>query len=270
MTDILNNEVHFEYLFRTNETRSRKIYISTDIRIVYVCKGKAVWKIGEAVYNVKASCLLLLSNTVPRIIVEIDPDCPLEFMVLDISPRFLFRIGFLRLFTGMKGVSPVIEHCPEDIASLFGKMLSEYDKPVLHTQTMIAAATIMILVYLARERSITAEPNTIEPRIKNVLDYIDSNFNERIYLSQLSKMANMNMDAFSKYFKKCNGITVCRYIRNKRIAKAIDLLESTNSKILEIAFRCGYENMANFYRSFRAVTGKHPSELRPPGQGHEK
>jgi AraC-like DNA-binding protein len=270
MTDILNNEVHFEHMFRTNETRSRKIYVSTDIRVVYIQKGKAAWKIGKAIYNVKAGCLLLLSNTVSRIIVEIDPDCPLEFLVLDISPRFLFRIGFLCLFTEMKDVSPVMENCPEDIVSLFKKMRSEYDSPMLHTQTMIAAAGIMILVHLARERGITAKPNTIEPRIKNVLDYIDNNFNDQIYLSQLSKMANMNTDAFSKYFKKCNGITVCRYIRNKRIAKVIDLLESTDSKILEIAFQCGYENMANFYKSFRAVTGKHPSELRNPPAGHGK
>ncbi|MDR0450334.1 MAG: hypothetical protein LBH26_03620, partial [Treponema sp.] len=127
MTDILNNEVRFEYLFRTNETRSRKIYISTDIRVVYIHKGKAAWKIGKVIYKVNAGCLLLLSNTVPRVIMEIDPGCPLEFMVLDISPRFLFRIGFLHLFTGMKGVSPVAEHCPEDIALLFKKMRSEYD-----------------------------------------------------------------------------------------------------------------------------------------------
>jgi AraC-like DNA-binding protein len=133
----LNNEVHFEHLFRTNETRSRKISVSTDIRIVYVRDGKAVWKIGEAVYNVKAGCILLLSSTVSRMIVEIDPPCPLEFMVLA--------------------------------------------------------------------------------------------FDNRIYFSQLSEMANMNAGAFSRYFKKCNGITVCRYIRNKRIARAIDLLESTNS-----------------------------------------
>jgi AraC-like DNA-binding protein len=261
----LNNEIHFEHQFRTNETRSRKIYVSTDIRIVYVRDGKGVWKIGEAVYNVRAGCLLLLSNTVPRVIVEIDPGCPLEFVVLDISPRFLFRAGFLRLFTG-KGFSPVMEHCPEDIVPLFKKIQSEYDKPALHTQTIIATAVVMILVYLARERGIAGEPNTIEPRIKNILDYIDSNFDDQIYLSQLSKMANMNAGAFSRYFKKCNGITVCRYIRNKRIARAIDLLESTNSKILDIAFRCGYENMANFYRSFRAVTGKHPSDLRNPLQ----
>jgi AraC-like DNA-binding protein len=262
MTDLLNNEVRFEYQLRTNETKSRKIYVSTDIRIVYIHGGNANWKIGAETYRVKAGCLLVLSNTVPRIIGEIDPGCPLEFLVLDISPRFLFRIGFLRLFTEMKGISPVIENCPGDIVSLFKKMRWEHECPAIHTPTMITAAGIMILVHLARLRGITAEPNTIEPRIKNVLDYIDSNFNEQIYLSQLSKMANMNTDAFSRYFKKCNGITVCRYIKNKRIARAIDLIESTDLKILDIAFRCGYENMANFYKSFRAVTGKHPSELR--------
>jgi transcriptional regulator GlxA family with amidase domain len=130
---------------------------------------------------------------------------------------------------------------------------------------MIAAAAIMILVQLARERGIAAEPNSIEPRIKNVLDFIDNNFTGQISLSRLSKMANMNADAFSRYFKKCNGITVCRYIRSKRIAKAIDLIESTDSKIVDIAFQCGYENMANFYKSFRAVTGKHPSDIRNSG-----
>jgi AraC-like DNA-binding protein len=259
--DILNNEVSLEYQLRTNENRSRKLYVSTDIRIVYVQSGKAEWKIKETFYKVKAGSLLLLSNTVPRVIVEIDPGCPLEFMVLNISPRFLFRIGFLRLFTEMKGVSPVMEHCPEDIVSLFKKMKSEYDCPALHTQTMIEAAALMILVYLSRQRGVVADPDVIEPRIKNVLEYIDNNFNERIYLSRLSEMANMNTDAFSRYFKKCNGITVCRYIRKKRIARAIDLLESTDSKILDVALRCGYENMANFYKSFRAVTGNNPSDL---------
>jgi AraC-like DNA-binding protein len=48
-------------------------------------------------------------------------------------------------------------------------------------------------------------------------------------------MANMSSGAFCKYFKKCNGITVTEYIRNKRIARAVDLIKSSDLTILDIA-----------------------------------
>jgi transcriptional regulator GlxA family with amidase domain len=75
-------------------------------------------------------------------------------------------------------------------------------------------------------------------------------------------MACMNKEAFSKYFKKINGINISRYICHKRIAKAIDLIETTELTILDIAMQCGFDSMANFYKSFRLLTGKVPSVLR--------
>ena len=49
---------------------------------------------------------------------------------------------------------------------------------------------------------------------------------------------------------------------NMRIENAQHLLETTDRSILDISGSCGYNNISNFNRAFRRVTGKTPREYR--------
>ena len=52
------------------------------------------------------------------------------------------------------------------------------------------------------------------------------------------------------------------YINNLRCREAERMLRSGEETVGEVARRCGFDNLSYFTRTFRAVVGKTPSELR--------
>jgi AraC-like DNA-binding protein len=260
---VLYDSVRFEQLFITNESKSPRVYVTNDLRIVYVQKGKAKWKIAGKTFPVKSGDLVLMSNKNPRILTYIDSEDPLSLYVLNICPQALFQFGMMQLFTDIpRDISPVLTTGNDEIIGLYHRIKAEHDNALLHSPIVISATTVTILALLARRYHLAVRPGAIAPNIKTVLDYIDANYCEKLSLSCLAHMAGMCRESFSKQFKRCIGIPFSQYIRHKRIAKAISLIETTESTILSIALDCGFETMANFYKAFHALTGKTPSDYR--------
>ena len=54
-----------------------------------------------------------------------------------------------------------------------------------------------------------------------------------------------------------------KYITIKRVEQAIGLLRSTNMTKVEIASRCGFSSLSNFYAAFASVTGRKPGDYTP-------
>jgi AraC-like DNA-binding protein len=126
----------------------------------------------------------------------------------------------------------------------------------------------LILIDLIRNQHYSSHsphdnPNQMSIML-SVYDYIEQHLCEEITLKQLAEIASLTPNYFSYLFKKLNGVSLCNYINAKRIEKASRLLISGNSDLtmLEIATKCGFNNTANFNKSFKKCKGFTPSELK--------
>ena len=99
-------------------------------------------------------------------------------------------------------------------------------------------------------------------RIKDTLEFISNNYKHQLTLDQLSSKFHMSKTAFCNYFKRKTGKTVINYINELRIAQACKLLIQTDKNVIEIAYECGFNNISNFNRTFKIITGKTPSKYR--------
>ena len=52
------------------------------------------------------------------------------------------------------------------------------------------------------------------------------------------------------------------YVNSRRIDAAIRLLADNELNILDIAVKCGFNNTANFNKTFKKITGLTPTEYR--------
>lgn len=95
-----------------------------------------------------------------------------------------------------------------------------------------------------------------------VLQYIGTRYMEPIRIPQLAKLIRMDKNKFSMVFRKKFGISPKEYLTNTRIAKAKELLLSTNWTIKEIALQCGFRDDLFFYRIFRKHVGQSPTQYR--------
>jgi AraC-like DNA-binding protein len=96
--------------------------------------------------------------------------------------------------------------------------------------------------------------------IKLSIDYIQRNFERKLTLEEIARVACLSPTYFSYVFKKLNGVSLWKYINIKRVERAIEILESENVSKLEVAERCGFSSSSNFYKIFFAITGKTPSD----------
>jgi AraC-like DNA-binding protein len=99
-------------------------------------------------------------------------------------------------------------------------------------------------------------------RVDAVCGYLQERFTGSIRLGDVAAVAHMSEAAFSRFFRRSLGRTMTQYVMELRIARARQLLRDSALSISEIAYQCGYENLSNFNRCFRALEDRSPRQYR--------
>lgn len=118
--------------------------------------------------------------------------------------------------------------------------------------------------YLANEWIPAQDDPAAAEVVNRTLEYIFTNINADVRLSEAARMIGMSDSAFSQFFKRASGHLFSDIVRRLRIAQACKLLDSTTMAVASIAQDVGYRNLSNFNRQFIAETG-----LTPPRIGKE-
>jgi len=99
-------------------------------------------------------------------------------------------------------------------------------------------------------------------KIKKVHEFVQNNFQRKISLGEISSLVNMTSVSFNRFIKKRTGKTFIAYVNNTRISYATKLLIETDLSVGEIAYKCGFNNLANFNRMFKKIKNNTPSEFK--------
>lgn len=99
-------------------------------------------------------------------------------------------------------------------------------------------------------------------RLERVLNHIDAHWQEKLSLDEVAQIACLHPQSLSRYFRKHLGKTFQEYLIELRLSRASCELLQTNRTISDIAFDCGFNNLANFNRSFLARYKCSPREYR--------
>lgn len=99
-------------------------------------------------------------------------------------------------------------------------------------------------------------------RVEKTLEYLNANFDKPITLSDVAKLANMTQTAFSRFFKTRTGINFIDSLNDIRLGHASRRLIETTETVSEIAYNCGFNNIANFNRLFKKKKNCTPKKFR--------
>jgi len=99
-------------------------------------------------------------------------------------------------------------------------------------------------------------------KITQVFDYVRANFHNTITLEEISSQLNMSPTAFCRFFKQRTLKTFSNFLIEVRIGNACKMLIEDNYNITQCCFNSGYNNVSNFHRQFRKVTGMTPGEYK--------
>ena len=98
--------------------------------------------------------------------------------------------------------------------------------------------------------------------LENVNAFIEEHYRETVYLEDAARYCNLSKFYFSHLFKSITASTFHEYITRFRLEKALQLLATTEKKMVEIALDCGFTGTRAFNREFAHVFQRTPSEYR--------
>ena len=104
--------------------------------------------------------------------------------------------------------------------------------------------------------------NKLSPVIKQILNYVNLNYNKDLCLKSLSASYNINAAYLGQLFQKEIGESFSEFVNNLRMEKSKELLMTTNLKNSEIAAAIGFYDSNYFYRKFKEHFKTSPSEFR--------
>lgn len=101
--------------------------------------------------------------------------------------------------------------------------------------------------------------------IKKVIDYIEQNIEKEISLDNISKSIGYSKFHLNRVFAEQTGITIYKYLQNRRLTIAAEKLIKTDKSITQIAYEAGYDTQQSFSFAFKQVYLYPPKTYRDIG-----
>ncbi len=101
--------------------------------------------------------------------------------------------------------------------------------------------------------------------IQNAINYIEDHITEDLDYAQIARESFSSPFHFQRVFSILCGYTLGEYIRNRRLTLAGIELTNTNEKVIDVAYKYGYDNPESFANAFRKFHGIAPSQARSVG-----
>jgi len=98
---------------------------------------------------------------------------------------------------------------------------------------------------------------------KSLKEFMERNYDKSLSIEDYAYLSGRSESTFRREFKNKFDITPRRWIIQRRMKKALDLLQRTDWEVGRIAGAVGYENTSHFINEFKKRYGYTPSQFSP-------
>jgi two-component system, response regulator YesN len=102
----------------------------------------------------------------------------------------------------------------------------------------------------------------MDGRVQATIELIESNFKRALLIEKLANTTRLSASRLRRVFKNETGLTPAQYLKQLRIRKAKEYLETTFLSVKEIRREIGARDESHFIRDFKKVYGVVPTQLR--------
>lgn len=141
-----------------------------------------------------------------------------------------------------------------------------FDNPGVATPELLKVKLKELILLLAQTDNAqmvrTLLHAKIDPAVMDFQTVIAANVYNNLTLEELAALTNLSLSSFKREFAKHYDCSPARYFRQKKLEKAARLLRQSQLRISDIAFDCGFNDLAHFSKTFQKDHGLSPSEYR--------
>lgn len=125
---------------------------------------------------------------------------------------------------------------------------------------------LKLLIETRDKKTLSIQPGKLlvseEGRMNSIIEFTFRESHRKIYLSEVSQLANLSAEAFCRYFKLHTRKTYINFLNEVRVSSACQLLIQKDISIQQICYQTGFSNISNFNRIFKKITKKTPVAFR--------
>ncbi|MEO8853170.1 MAG: AraC family transcriptional regulator [Ginsengibacter sp.] len=246
----------------------------TELELHYLIKGEGVRFIGDNICNFSDGEILLLGENLPHkwhcrevasqdvskygveaIVLHFSSNCMGKEM-LSLPEARLLPLLFEKAKKGMV----IINKTRDKLIPLI-----EAASKAENLDRLIALLSILKILsetkdyyHATREKSFYQSNKYETERLNVVCSFTMANYSQPITLEQIAAISNLTATSFCRYFKLITNKTYYDFLTEIRISHACHFLIEDKISIDQIADKCGFYNISNFYRQFKKVIGVTP------------
>ncbi|MEQ8810424.1 MAG: AraC family transcriptional regulator [Imperialibacter sp.] len=250
-----------------------------ELELHYIVRGEGTQYIGDNVSNFVSGDMVFLGQNLPHTwrckeaYFAGDENVQVEAYVLHFHPT-CFGKDFLSLPEAYL-IPRLFEKAKKGL-KIHGESkarLIELLDDAAHAESL---DRVIYLLSILKVLSETDEFETIAPayafshlssesemvRLEKIYSYVLAHYKEKITLEEVASLANLSLTSFCRYFKTMTKKTFSDFLTEIRISNVCRAIVEDKLPTEVICFECGFNNVSNFYRHFKKVTGMTPFEYK--------
>ena len=261
------------YIAKSTYIIADKDIIANDCRLIYIISGSGSLESGGKTYALSSGKLLYYPCGTPYKF-TVNPEDKLLFYTVnfDFSHRYLNVLPMGPEDYSGKPPSNILYTQPETECEMFENIIylpaaiwcedalkRICEEGIIKNEGYRAVqSSIMKIILINIFRSVQGAQN--HSLCKKVKDILSQNIN--LSNKEIAKMLNYHPFYLNDIFKKEEGITVHQYVLKQKLAKAYELITSTQMTIDEIALICGFSSQSHLSYAFKKSFGITPTGIR--------
>ena len=236
-----------------------------DYQLLYIKKGNIEITINDRKCIVNSPSVILLNPSIQHNIAHTSDDYTRYIVSINpiqaekvLDKNIIYMLKYLHLsndniFNLKENETNSIEIC---LSNIFLEQKNTNSLKDIFKNNLLSI--ILVILYRKIENNIIIPSKTI----LEVQKYIEQNLSEDLTLVNLAQKFFLSKSYLSHSFKEQTGYNIKKYIDICRIKQSENLLVTTDNSIKKICMLCGYNDVNNFIRQFKAKISLTPLAYR--------
>jgi len=183
-----------------------------------------------------------------RLDVIVYPDVFGDGRKLDVIDRYVFRNSEMEAICRRLYQKLTLSRMPERF----------------YVESQLMRLAVLLLHYhsTASQADRTLPPSSLtRHQTRRMLDYIESNLDGQLTLTELARIADLSLHHFARMFKRTIGVAPYRYVLERRVERAKWMLRTARASLVDISLAVGFDSQSHFTSAFGRMVGATPTEF---------
>jgi AraC-like DNA-binding protein len=155
------------------------------------------------------------------------------------------------------GMVPTLSYFAETLINI-------YDQQSLQDKSLLPLKILELLHLLDKLTHSQAFANFLFkltlPQKRNIRSFMDNNYDKPLKIEDYAYLTGRSVSTFRRDFKSYYDTTPQKWLQQKRMDKALTLVEQQSLSVTELAYEVGYENISYFIKAFKNKVGLSPKQ----------